>query len=50
MLPGWQGHEVTRTKKIEKHVGAWRKWDPDAVRACAPIVNDTLRAWGYDPI
>jgi protein-tyrosine sulfotransferase len=49
MLPGWQGHEVTRTQKVESHhVGQWKAWDPHVVKACAPLVNDALAAWGYD--
>ena len=51
MLPGWQGHEVTRTKKVESdHVGLWKSWDPNVVKACAPLVNDLLLAWGYDSL
>lgn len=51
MLPAWEGHELTRTQRIEGgRVGLWRSWDPGLINATAPIVNDTLAAWGYERV
>jgi hypothetical protein len=51
MLPAWDGHEVTRTSKIEKgRSGRWKRWDPSLVKMVAPFVNDALATWGYDRI
>jgi hypothetical protein len=49
MLPAWEGHELTRTRRIETdRVGLWKRWDPDLARAVIPVLGDTLEAWGYE--
>ena len=51
MLPAWEGHEVTRTSKIEKdRVGLHKLWSPNLIKLAAPIVNDALEQFGYERI
>jgi hypothetical protein len=48
MLAAWEGHELTRTSKIEKdRVGLHRLWEPNLIKLAAPVVNDQLEQFGY---